>query len=104
MASVCACGSGSENAQAVVVSSDRCVVRLHGKGSTGSTATIEDGVAILAPDGNGRGWEALQWDYNTEEEIAAGAGIVRMAIDSAGCDAFVIHGFSNGASMATALL
>lgn len=104
-----AVGCGGDDAadepEAVEVSADRCIVRLHGKGSQGAPPTVDgDGVAVLSPDGNGTGWGARQWDYDTDAGIAEATDIITATVDEAACERVVVHGFSNGASMAAAFL
>lgn len=82
---------------------DRCIVRLHGKGESGAAPTVVDGVAVLAPDGNGTGWGGRQWEYADDAALAAARARISTAADDAGCQRVVVHGFSNGASMAAAL-
>lgn len=103
-----ACGNGGDSPaadDAEPVSAERCVVRLHGKGSGGATSTLDDdGIALISPDGNGTGWGGLQWEYETEGDITAAADIITAAADGSACERYVVHGFSNGAAMAGALL
>ena len=112
---VAACGGSDDDAgegegdageaAGVAVVAERCIVRLHGKGGSGAPATIgEDGIAVLSPDGNGTGWGGLQWEYDTEAGLDAGVDAITAAADGAGCERVVVHGFSNGASMAAAML
>lgn len=78
-----------------------CVLRLHGKGGGGGPATTVDGVTHVAPDGNAEGWGARQWLYFPEaryDEIVAA-----LTEATAGCDAIVVNGFSNGAALAAKL-
>lgn len=97
------CGRG-DSPEAEDVTSDRCVVRLHGKGESGSAPELsDDGVAILNPDGNGSGWGARQWEYDSVDARDAGRDRIADAADRASCRRVVVHGFSNGASMAAAL-
>lgn len=107
-----ACGGSDENTNGagaaptdVAVAADRCIVRLHGKGGRGAPATVgADGIAVLSPDGNGTGWGGLQWEYDTDAGLAAGVERITAVTDEAGCERVVVHGFSNGASMAAATL
>ncbi len=94
-----ACGGTAPDGSS---STDECVVRLHGKGGTGRPTTSSDGIAIVAPTGNGTGWGGAEWRYATERDVAAGLDIVRAAVDDAGCRSVVLHGFSNGAAFAAA--
>lgn len=92
-------GSGGD----VAARSERCIVRLHGKGGDGAAPIVVDGIAILTPDGNGSGWGGRQWEYAKPDALDAGRAQVHAAVDRAGCARVVVHGFSNGASMAAAL-
>jgi len=91
--------------ESIEVTADRCIVRLHGKGGQGSPPTIDaDGVAVLSPVGNGKGWDGRQWEYDSDAGLAAATDTVATTVDRAACERVVVHGFSNGASMAAALL
>jgi len=95
-------GDAQEDADVVA---ERCVVRLHGKGGQGAPATVDaGGIAILSPDGNGTGWGGRQWEYDTDAGVDAATAEITAAVDQAACERVVVHGFSNGASMAAALL
>jgi hypothetical protein len=80
---------------------DRCVVRLHGKGGHGADTFVEDGVSIIAPDGNAEGWGARQWLYFPDDEYTAARAVVESAV--AQCEEVIINGFSNGAAFAAKL-
>lgn len=97
------CG-GTESTDAGDVSAERCVVRLHGKGGEGAAPSLTDDVAILNPEGNGSGWGARQWEYDSPAAFDAARALIATAVDGAGCRRVVVHGFSNGASMAAALV
>ncbi len=86
------------------VSADRCVIRVHGKGSSGAPPRLIGDVAILAPDGNGIGWDARVWEYSSAESLRSGARILETSADEASCSRVVLHGFSNGASMVVAYI
>jgi hypothetical protein len=75
-----------------------CIVRLHGKGSSGAPSETVDDRRIVAPDGNAEGWNGRQWLYDTPERFDAGVAIVTAAAD--GCARVVVHGFSNGGAFA----
>jgi pimeloyl-ACP methyl ester carboxylesterase len=94
-----ACGGDGDE-----VRSDRCLVRLHGKGSSGTDPVLDGTVAVLAPDGNGEGWGDREWRYETTDELRAATSIVRDTIDAAGCERIAVQGFSNGGAFAVALL
>lgn len=94
-------GSGPGDA---AVAAERCRVDLHGKGGAGSEPRIVDAVAVLAPTGNGEGWGGREWRYAGQEALDDAIDAVRTVIDAAGCRRVVVHGFSNGASFAAALV
>lgn len=100
LASLAACGGGD----AGDVTADRCRVDLHGKGEQGAVPALVDGVAVLRPDGNGEGWGGREWRYGDADERAAAIAVVGEAIDDAGCERVVIHGFSNGGAFAASLV
>jgi hypothetical protein len=81
----------------------RCLVELHGKGSSGSATSTSDGIVRVAPSGNAAGWGGRQWLYSAPGEYASARAVVAQAIDVAGCGAVVVHGFSNGAAFAAKL-
>jgi hypothetical protein len=97
-----ACASEAAKAPAPT-HADKCVVFLHGKGSTGSAAVQRNGYALVAPTGNADGWGARQWLYFPDDRYTEAVGVVRSAIDSLGCTDVVVHGFSNGAAFAAAM-
>lgn len=103
-----ACGGDDgavDEPEAVDVRAERCVVRLHGKGGQGAPSTVDaDEVAVLSPGGNGTAWGGRQWEYDTATGVETATGIITAAVDQAACERVVVHGFSNGASMAAALL
>ncbi len=106
LAAVIGCGGEGtvDEPEAVDVRAKRCIVRLHGKGGQGAPPTVDDGVAVLSPDGNGTAWGGRQWEYDTDSGVAAATDIITATVDEAACERVVVHGFSNGASMAAALL
>jgi hypothetical protein len=79
----------------------RCLVRLHGKGGSGSDTVVDGEVTVISPTGNSEGWGARQWLYFPEDEYAAARQIVADSVD--GCGQIIVNGFSNGASFAAAL-
>lgn len=81
----------------------RCVVTLHGKGGSGAPPRDEGGVTVLSPAGNAPGWGGRQWRYDDPATLAQARATVRGAVDDAGCDRVVVHGFSNGAAFAASL-
>jgi hypothetical protein len=92
------CAEGSDPSAATT---DRCLVRLHGKGGGGAETSVEDGVSIISPDGNAEGWGGRQWLYFPDGEYTAARTAVEAA--TAECDQLIIHGFSNGAAFAAKL-
>ena len=56
-------GSATSTTLPEGLSAARCVVRLHGKSETGAEAEVRDGVAELAPTGNGEAGEGHEWVY-----------------------------------------
>ncbi|WP_420451199.1 hypothetical protein [Ilumatobacter sp.] len=103
----CAAGSDDDAGGGAPASSsdavDRCVVVLHGKGGDGGETTTEGGSATIRPTGNAEGWGGRQWLYFPEERFAEATDVVSGALDDAGCDTAIVHGFSNGASFAAKL-
>ena len=88
----------SANTATSGATTDRCLLRLHGKGGRGAETVVEDGVTIISPDGNADGWGGRQWLYFPDSEYTAALTVVEDAI--AGCGQVIINGFSNGASFA----
>ena len=88
----------AEDSDPSAVTTDRCLVRLHGKGGGGAETVVEDGASVISPDGNAEGWGGRQWLYFPDEEYTAARKVVEDAI--AGCGQVIIHGFSNGAAFA----
>jgi len=78
----------------------RCLVRLHGKSGTGADPVERDGYVELSPTGNAEGWGARQWLYFPADRYNEARDVVTAAVDSAGCAAIVVDGFSNGAAFA----
>ncbi len=91
----------SANAATSGATTDRCLVRLHGKGGGGAETVVEDGVSVISPDGNADGWGARQWLYFPDDEYTAARNVVEDAIT--GCGQVIINGFSNGAAFAAKL-
>lgn len=100
-----ACGDGSDSSAPdgtrAPATTERCLVRLHGKGGTGAETTVEDGVSVVSPDGNAEGWGARQWLYFPDDEFADARGIVEDAVE--GCSQVIVNGFSNGGAFAAKL-
>ena len=92
---------GSTGPTVTVPVGGKCLVRLHGKGSTGAPTTTVGDVTVLAPTGNSDAWGAKQWLYFPATEYEAARAIVADAVE--GCGEIIIGGFSNGASFAAAL-
>jgi hypothetical protein len=100
LAALAACSGGGRG----TVTADRCRVDLHGKGDRGADPAVVDGVAVLRPGGNGEAWGGREWRYDDPDDLAAASAIVRDVVDAAGCERVAIHGFSNGAAFAAALV
>ncbi len=83
-----------------IVRPKNCVVRLHGKGASGTPTTSANGVTYLSPTGNAAGWGGRQWLYYPSASFAAARTIVANALDDEGCTRVIIDGFSNGAAFA----
>jgi pimeloyl-ACP methyl ester carboxylesterase len=80
---------------------ERCLVRLHGKSETGAEAQLrDDGVAELAPTGNGRAGEGHEWVYDPDEELDEAVATVADLVEEVGCTRVVLDGFSNGGAFA----
>ncbi|MET0460457.1 MAG: hypothetical protein ABW195_14495 [Ilumatobacteraceae bacterium] len=94
-------GTAEATPVGTAVTSDRCLVRLHGKGGAGAATVDADGVAVIAPTGNADGWGARQWLYFPDAEYDAARQIVEDAI--VGCQHVIVDGFSNGAAFAAKL-
>ena len=86
------------------LTAERCIVLIHGKGGSGSPTRVEDGIAIVSPTGNGRGWGGAEWRYATDADRREGIASVVSAVEASRCRRVVLHGFSNGASMVAAVL
>ncbi len=99
-----AAGCGGDAPEPAAVSADDCIVVLHGKGGSGADPVVDEGVAFLAPEGNGEGWGGREWRYATDTDLAAGLDRVRGVVDDAACERVVLNGFSNGAAFAAALV
>ncbi len=77
-----------------------CLVRIHGKGGTGSetTASTTGGqtLQIVSPTGNADGWGGRQWLYFPDDSYTEARDTVDDA--TAACARIVLNGFSNGAA------
>jgi pimeloyl-ACP methyl ester carboxylesterase len=93
--------AGPPGSGTTVATTDRCLVRLHGKGGDGGETTVVDGVSVIAPSGNAEGWGARQWLYFPDDEYTTARDEVAGAI--AGCQQVIVNGFSNGGAFAAAL-
>src|SRR4051812_47934564 len=89
-------GSGATSPPSSVATSDRCIVRLHGKGGTGAPTMVVDGITEVSPTGNADGWNGRQWLYFPDDAFTEARDIVAAALDDTACTKIVIHGFSNG--------
>jgi hypothetical protein len=100
-----ACAKGSDRSTVEPPTSgattERCLVRLHGKGGGGAETAVEHGVSVISPDGNADGWGGRQWLYFPDGEYTDARDVVEDAIN--GCRQVVINGFSNGAAFAAKL-
>ena len=83
---------------------DRCLVRVHGRTETGAPPEQRDGYAVLSPTGNAREGDGHEWVYDTDEHAEEALTQVREAVDAAGCERVVLHGFSNGGGFVGALV
>ena len=101
VAASAACGDSAPTSSAAIDVTDRCLVRLHGKGGTGAEPFTDGGVAVLAPTGNADGWGARQWSYFPDEAYDAARARVADAVEP--CARVIINGFSNGAAFAAKL-
>jgi hypothetical protein len=96
---VSASALSTPSADATDSSGRRCLVRLHGKGGAGAETSIDgDGVTTILPSGNADGWGGRQWVYFPDREYDIALQIVADAV--ADCEAVIVDGFSNGASLA----
>lgn len=93
--------AGSSASTSSGAPSERCLVRLHGKGGAGGEPSESDGVTILAPTGNADGWGAKQWLYFPDDQYDAARSIVADAVEP--CEQVIVNGFSNGAAFAAKL-
>ncbi len=82
------------------VSAEACLIWLHGKGGQGGATTLDGDLAVVRPQGTEPGWDGHQWIYAEPESFDDGIGVIADAADAVDCRRVVIHGFSNGASMA----
>lgn len=91
--------SGQEGA-AEPVQAEQCLIWLHGKGGNGGATTLDGGLAVVRPEGTAPGWDGRQWIYAEPGPFDDGVAVITEAADAADCRRIVVHGFSNGASMA----
>ncbi len=103
LAASCA-GDADAARSAASVTADDCIVRLHGKGDSGASTELVREIAIVSPTGNGEAWGDHQWEYASPDALSEAIAIVTAAIDTVGCSAASVHGFSNGASFAAKLV
>jgi hypothetical protein len=103
--SLAACGgddsSPARTSTAASSGADHCLVRLHGKGGSGTATVTEGDVTVISPTGNAEGWDGRQWLYFPDEEYQAARDVVVSAVDR--CEQVIVNGFSNGASFAAKL-
>ncbi len=57
-------------------------------------------MAVVRPEGTEPGWDGRQWIYAESSSFDEGVGVIADAADAVDCQRIVVHGFSNGASMA----
>jgi hypothetical protein len=106
-AALTGCSEGSDRSTVATsttagpAATERCVVRLHGKGGQGAATVVDDEVSVIAPDGNAEGWGARQWLYFPDGEYTSARDTVDAAID--GCGQLIVNGFSNGGAFAAKL-
>jgi hypothetical protein len=102
-----ACATGSDGSagrtatQGGPATTERCLLRLHGKGGGGTETVVEGDTSVISPDGNSNGWGGRQWLYFPDDEYQTARDVVDAA--SAGCAEVIINGFSNGAAFAAKL-
>lgn len=98
-----ACGDESDrSAPETSVVAERCLVRLHGKGGDGAApAIMPDGVVVVTPQGNGKGWGGREWRYFPAERYEEAR--TRVLEAASGCDSVILNGFSNGGAFAARL-
>ena len=96
-------GTSSSAPASSVATTDRCIVRLHGKGGIGQPTVVVDGITEVSPTGNADGWNARQWLYFPDESFTEARDVVATALDETSCTTVVIDGFSNGAAFAAKL-
>ncbi len=84
---------------------ERCLVYVHGRSDVGAPPEQLEDYAVISPDSNesysGGGGV---WIYDTEESLQEALDILVDAVDRAGCESVVLHGFSNGAAFVGALV
>jgi hypothetical protein len=74
--------------------SDRCLVRLHGKGGNGTKPEQVGAITVLNPGGNDSGWGGRQWLYYPDSQYQEALSVIQDEVTS--CEKVVLHGFSNG--------
>ena len=84
--------------------SELCEVQLHGRTEQGAAPRRSEERVVLRPDAN-RSFEqgGRVWIYDTESEFREARDLVGELVQEAGCEAVVLHGFSNGAAFAAKL-
>ncbi len=85
------------------IAGSRCIVHLHGKGDRGAATVSTAGITHLHPDGNHEAWGGLEWRYFPEPGYEDVRAVVAETIASKQCERVIVHGFSNGASLAAKL-
>lgn len=83
---------------------EACLVRVHGRGGTGALPIEHEGYVELAPTGNAVHDAGHVWLYGDDEDYASALGRLTAAVEGAGCERVVLHGFSNGGALVGHLL
>lgn len=86
------------------VTSEACLVRIHGRSETGADPVARDGYAEVSPTGNGPAGEGHEWVYDTDETYEEARDLVVGWVDAVACERVVLNGFSNGGGFTGALL
>ena len=98
-----ACGSDASQPP-ITIQADKCVSACTARAATRRRTRAARRLRRSSrPTGNAEGWGGRQWLYFPEDRYTEAVGIVRSAIDAAGCTDVVVHGFSNGAAFAASM-
>lgn len=79
-------------------------MRVHGRSETGALPVERDGYLELAPIGTTTSGDGHMWEYDDPDDRADGLARITEAVDAAGCERVVLHGFSNGGGFVGALV